>query len=190
MCVQDGAFKAYADINAKVLSTGQKADMAMARARLALQHADWTVAKEQITQAKELNERGGDWDRRNRLKVYEGLHAICVRDFKLASDLLLDSVATFTAVEILDYKEFTFYTVLATLKSVDRVTLKKRVVDAPDLLTVIHEVPFVSELLNSFYDCRYKDFFQVRWSVCGCGCAFAGLSVIHSYRPPRCILLV
>jgi len=39
-----------------------------------------------------LIEEGGDWDRRNRLKVYQGLHALMMRDFKTAAKQFLDSL--------------------------------------------------------------------------------------------------
>lgn len=40
-----------------------------------------------------------------------------------------------------------------------------QVVDAPEILTVIGKVPYLSEFLNSLYDCQYKSFFSAfgRW---------------------------
>jgi hypothetical protein len=49
-----------------------------------------------LDEAKKLIDEGGDWDRRNRLKLYRALHCMFVRDFKTAASLLLDCVATFT----------------------------------------------------------------------------------------------
>ena len=49
------------------------------QARLALVHSDWAAARECVTEAKALNESGGDWDRRNRLKVYEAVVALVQR---------------------------------------------------------------------------------------------------------------
>jgi hypothetical protein len=37
-----------------------------------------------------LIEKGGDWDRRNRLKVYRGLHLLSIRQFAKSGELLLD----------------------------------------------------------------------------------------------------
>ena len=37
---------------------------------------------------------GGDWDRRNRLKVYTGLHFLSIRQFKHGGELLLDALST------------------------------------------------------------------------------------------------
>jgi 26S proteasome regulatory subunit N7 len=47
-----------------------------------------------------LIEKGGDWDRRNRLKVYSAIHFLGIRKFKEAADLLLESLSTFTATEV------------------------------------------------------------------------------------------
>lgn len=49
--------------------------------------------------------QGGDWDRRNRLKIYEALYLITIRSFKKAADLLLDCIATFTCVELTSYNQ-------------------------------------------------------------------------------------
>ena len=53
--------------------------------------------KQQIDKAKKLCEEGGDWERKNRLKVYEALFFMVTRDFKKAGELFLDSTATFGA---------------------------------------------------------------------------------------------
>lgn len=65
-------------------------------------------------------EEGGDWEKKNKLKVYEGIYKMMVRDFKGASDLFLDSVATFTCTELLEYKDFIFYTVICSMMTQNR----------------------------------------------------------------------
>lgn len=77
--LQDSAIKAYNDLPQKGLSTGQKIDIVMAKARIAFALDDWPLAKKLLVEAKELNEKGGDWDRRNRLKVYEAILALVER---------------------------------------------------------------------------------------------------------------
>ncbi|KAM3700331.1 hypothetical protein ACJW31_05G090600 [Castanea mollissima] len=47
-----------------------------------------------------------------------------------------------------------------------RVLPAPRVVDAPEILTIIEKIPYLSEFLNSLYECQYKSFFV----------AFAGLT--------------
>jgi len=74
-----------------------------------------------------LIDEGGDWDRRNRLKVYNGLHLLSIRQFKRGGELLLDALSTFTATELLSYNEFVGLTVIANTLGLKRVDLKKKV---------------------------------------------------------------
>ncbi len=74
-----------------------------------------------------LIDEGGDWDRRNRLKVYEGLYLLSIRDFKKGAGLLLDGLATFTSTELMDYKNFVKYCVIASVLTLNRSDLKKKV---------------------------------------------------------------
>ena len=74
-----------------------------------------------------LVDEGGDWDRRNRLKVYEGLYKMSIRDFERAGKLFLDTVSTFTSYDIMDYEQFIFYTVICCLLTMPRVDLSKKV---------------------------------------------------------------
>lgn len=34
-----------------------------------------------------------------------------------------------------------------------------QVVDAPEILTVIGKIPYLSDFMNSLYECQYKSFF-------------------------------
>ena len=88
---------------------------------------DHEMLARNFEKASSLMEQGGDWDRRNRLKVYEGTYALARRDFKKASHLFLDTVSTFTSVEIMEYSSFVSMTVLASAISLDRVPLKEKV---------------------------------------------------------------
>ena len=74
-----------------------------------------------------LIEEGGDWDRRNRLKVYQGIYFLSIRDFKSAANNFLDSISTFTSYELMDYKTFVMYTVLASMIVLERVDLRQKV---------------------------------------------------------------
>ena len=132
----------------------------MSCTRVAFWQGDWPAVKARLVQAKALNEAGGDWDRRNRLKVYEGVFLLAQRDFAGAAALLLDSVATFTATELLSYQQFVFYTCLACVKALDRPTLKKKIIDSPDVIAVLPELPHLAELLHGLHECRYAAFLR------------------------------
>ncbi|XP_074287857.1 26S proteasome non-ATPase regulatory subunit 6 homolog [Silene latifolia] len=150
----------------KTVAVGQKMDLVFYTLQVGLFDMDFDLISKSIDKAKNLFEEGGDWERKNRLKVYEGLYCMSTRDFKKAASLFLDSISTFTTYELFTYDTFIFYTVLTSIITLDRVSLKQKVVEAPEILTVIGKIPFLSEFLNSLYDCQYKSFFT----------AFAGLA--------------
>lgn len=82
-------------------------------------------------------ESGGDWDRRNRLKAYQGLHLLTTRSYNLAAPLLLDSLSTFTSYELCSYSSLVVYSVLAGSISLKRVDFKSKVVDAPEIKAIL-----------------------------------------------------
>ncbi|KAG4171103.1 hypothetical protein ERO13_A12G188100v2 [Gossypium hirsutum] len=150
----------------KTVAVGQKMDLVFCSLQIGFFYMDFDLISNSIDKAKILFEKGGDWKRKNRLKVYEGLYCMSTRNFKKAANLFLDSISTFTTYELFPYDTFIFYTVLTSIISLDRVSLKQKVVDAPEILTVIGKIPHLSEFLNSLYNCQYKSFFL----------AFAGLT--------------
>jgi len=68
-----------------------------------------------------------DWDRKNRLRVYEAVYFISTRRLAKAAQHFLDTLATFSAVELLDYETYIYYTILSSVFAFDRVTLQKKV---------------------------------------------------------------
>ena len=139
---------------------GQRIDCALAKIRLAMVFKDRDLATKQIAECHKLVEEGGDWERRNRLKVYESVHLLSNREFKKAAELLLESLATFTCLELVTYEEYIFYTVVAAAVSLDRVTLKEKVLHAPEILSVIDNIPGLKAFVNALYNCDYATFFQ------------------------------
>ena len=126
---------------------------------------DTVKLKTLLADAKRLIDAGGDWDRRNRLKVYEALYLIMMRDIRGASALLLECIATFTCVELCTYKQFMFYALVTSVMCLPRIDIKKKVVDNPHVISVIRDLPNVQTLLHSIYRCEYHDFFKSLLSV-------------------------
>jgi len=156
--------EAYAAFDAIIskpkVGAGKKIDATMAKARIALFSLDIPKLKELISEAKRLNEAGGDWDRRNRLKVYEAMYLMAIRDVRQASTLLHSCIATFTCVEICSYSQFMLYALLTAIMTLPRNELKKKVVSNPQVISVIRELPNMQTLLHSIYDCEYALFFE------------------------------
>lgn len=144
----------------KGLTKGKKIDAYLQVLRIMLAYDDDEGFKTQCITTDDLVDKGGDWDRRNRLSIYKAMHEIRIRNFKAAAQALLKAIQTFTAYEICDYKTFIFYTVCTCVPTMDRKTLKEKVIDSPEVLQVIDEIPYLKAFLNTLYNCDYKGWFQ------------------------------
>ncbi|GMP48778.1 hypothetical protein CsSME_00016019 [Camellia sinensis var. sinensis] len=130
----------------KTVAAGQKMDLVFHTLQIGFFYMDFDLISKSIDKAK----------KKNRLKVYEGLYYMSTRNFKKATSLFLDSISTFTTYELFPYDNFIFYTVLTSIISLDRVSLKLNVVDALKIFTVIGKIPHLLGFLNSLYDCQYN----------------------------------
>ncbi|XP_029654795.1 26S proteasome non-ATPase regulatory subunit 6-like [Octopus sinensis] len=104
-------------------------------------------------------EDAGDWEQRNRLKIYRGLYLLTIRDFRGAADSFRDGVSTYTSTELMDYGEFATYTIFSYVFAYDRREMKKDVIKSSDIQEALFDLPLPRELFNSFYQCHYKQFF-------------------------------
>ncbi|KAM5346692.1 hypothetical protein ACJ41O_009697 [Fusarium nematophilum] len=134
---KDKAIAAYESVFEKTGILGTKIDLVLAIIRIGLFYGDKPLVKKHVERAKSLVDTGGDWDRRNRLKAYEGLHLLTVRSYNLAAPLLLDSLSTFTSYELCTYSNLVVYSVLAGSVSLKRVDFKSKVVDAPEIKAIL-----------------------------------------------------
>jgi 26S proteasome regulatory subunit N7 len=96
-----------------------------------------------LQQVSKLAQDGGDWDRRNRLKVYTALSKLLARDVKEAASLLIDCLATFSCAELCSYPDFVVYTIISNILHLPRTELKEKIIDGSDILSVANKIPIV-----------------------------------------------
>ncbi|GFQ75116.1 26S proteasome non-ATPase regulatory subunit 6, partial [Trichonephila clavata] len=125
---KEAALTVFRKTQEKTVSLGHRLDLLFHIIRIGLFYVDHDLITRNIEKAKSLIEEGGDWDRRNRLKVYQGVYCMAIRDFKSAANFFLDTVSTFTSYELMDYKTFVTYTVICSMISLPRVDLREKVV--------------------------------------------------------------
>lgn len=113
--------------NEKTATLGHRLDLVFHQIRIGFFYLDYDLISRNLEKAKSLIEEGGDWDRRNRLKVYQGLHAVIMRDFKTAAARFLETVATFTSYELMDYSTFVIYTIFSTVVALPRPQIRDKV---------------------------------------------------------------
>jgi len=157
---KDAAVEAVRKTNEKTVGLGNRMDLVFLNIRIGLFFTDHEIIKTNIAKAHQMLEEGGDWDRRNRLKVYEGMYAMSVRNFSLSAKLFLDAISTFTSYELMDYVQFVEYTVWISILALDRSDLHKDVIKGSEILEVLYQRPDVKKYLFSLYNCQYAEFFQ------------------------------
>ena len=149
----------------KTQSFNTKIDAIFEILHIGILNKDLDLLKEYLVKIKDLLKDGGDWEKRNRLKVYDALNYILNRNFKEAGKLFLEALMTFTSYELFDYKTFVFYTAVTNIITVDRNTLKNRVIDNSDVVSCINEIPHLENFLNTFYEGNYNEFLKEFYAI-------------------------
>ncbi|BFZ60215.1 proteasome regulatory particle subunit [Saitoella coloradoensis] len=145
---------------APTTSIPMKLDFSFTLLRQALFVADVALTASTIESTRTLIDQGGDWDRRNKLKAYEGLFLLSQRQYAQAANLLLDCATTFTSTELCTYEEVVAWAVVAAVVSLPRTELKTRVIDSPEVLAVLPPTHALVTLTQSLYICDYASFFR------------------------------
>ncbi|CAK9294406.1 unnamed protein product [Gordionus sp. m RMFG-2023] len=157
---KDATLTAIRIANDKTTALGHRLDLVFFQIRIGLFYLDHDLISRNIEKAKSLIDEGGDWDRRNRLKAYQAVYSMCIRDFKTASELFLDTVSTFTSYELMEYKTFITYAVLCSVIALPRTQIRAKVIKGAEITEVLYGIPLMKEYLNSLYDCHYSLFFK------------------------------
>lgn len=147
----------------KTIAAGLKLDLCFMRIRLGIAFENNEISAKGIQDAHRLF-HDSNWERRNRLKVYEGIYYVIIRDFKRASELLIESINTFASGELIDFKEFIFATLVVSLPVLKRRELKSKIIDSPEVISA--EAGDVYHLITSLYNCQYKLLFPAMEAVC------------------------
>lgn len=75
---------AFRKAEEKIHTIGCKLDTVFHLIRVGLFYMDHDLTSRNIDRAQTLIDEGGDWDRRNRLKVYKSIFYMANRQFKVA----------------------------------------------------------------------------------------------------------
>ena len=159
--MMEKALEQFKETIEKTTSFNTKVDAIFEILHIGLLEKNQDILKEYLAKCTDLlKEEGADWEKRNRLKIYEGLNFVLNKNFKDAGKNFLDALMTFTSYELFDFKTFVFYTAITNIITVDRKTLKERIIDNSDVLSCINDIPHLQKFLNSFYDGEYGQFFE------------------------------
>merc|ERR1712159_390478 len=81
------------------------------------------------------------------------------REIKEAAQQFLGALATFTATEIVEHRQFIFYTVITSMVALDRKKNKDEVISSPEVQTTVHDTTHLKEFMTALHGCKYSTFF-------------------------------
>lgn len=145
------------------ISLGGKIDIMLTIVRIALFFNDQVAVSEKLGEVHDAIEKGGDWERRNRFKAYKGIHLMAIRRFEEAAELLVDSLTTFTSLEIASYEDIAVYSIVCGILSLDRKDMKNKIIDSPEVLAAMsgsEPLQAIFSLAISLYSSDYASFFK------------------------------
>jgi len=147
----------------RTVASGQKLDLCFLTIRVALFFNDMKIAQIATDKAKSLLEKGADWDRKNRLKVYLGVQALRRRDFKAAAEQFLDTISTYSSDEMFGHCEFVALSTAVALPVLERAKLDSDLLSIPEFTTLstpgAPEISCVGKVATCLYGCDYLPFF-------------------------------
>jgi len=133
---------------------------------MSIDKEDVNSMKKDIDTCHKLVEDGADWDKKNKLKIFEGVYCMMIRDFDKAAGLFVNSIATFTCVEVMSFRDFVFYAVVLGVLTQNRKVIKKEIIHSPDILAVNRDIPHLKVWSEAFYNCDYRSFFASFIHIC------------------------
>lgn len=115
---------------------------------------------EHLKICKKLNEEGGDWEKKNKLLVYEGLLFVIQKDLTSAAHTFLSCINTFNAPEVLSFEKLVNYASLLGSLTLPRKEISEKIINNSEMLSVLYEDKVMSDFVFSLYQSKYKEYFQ------------------------------
>lgn len=112
-----------------------------------------------IKKIEGILEDEGDWSRRNRFSVYKSVLAINTKQLDIASNLSVAASLTFASSDFIPLETLALLCVVSSIPTMPRPELKTKIIECSDFIQIYKENPVISNLLFSFYECRFKEFF-------------------------------
>ncbi|EAN31747.1 26S proteasome non-ATPase regulatory subunit 6 [Theileria parva strain Muguga] len=156
----ENTVKVYEQALEKTVGINSKLEIMLTILRAAFFFNDLPLLVKYMEKAKQDIEKGGDWELRNRLHIYEAVQLMLCRKFKEATELFLDSLSTFTATELISLEELVLYSIVLSLITMDRNVISKKVLLSSEVAQVASPGSCLYQLISDYYNCNYKNYMK------------------------------
>jgi len=146
------------------VSLSFRMDVFLCRIRMGIIMGNKKIIEESAVEAMDACERGCDWDRRNRFKVYNGLLCLMRGKFDEAGIMLSDSLPSYDADEAMDYWRAVRYVIFCGALTFERPDLLKRILQNADVVGNNEEEGM--RIIRSLHECHYSNFMKELCAFC------------------------
>lgn len=116
---------------------------------------------EYLLVCRTLTDESLDWEKKNKLAIYEGIYAILRRDLVLAAQTLLGCVNTFNSPEIMSFRELVGYAVVLGLLGLHRKEVREKIITNAEIISVLNEHDLLKQFTQTIFESNYKVFFEL-----------------------------
>lgn len=135
-------------------------DILLCKIRIAMILKDRKMLEVNINEARDLYEKGCDWDRRNKFKIYEAVYFLRKGLFQQSATLFSESLTTFESSEICSYEKAALYALFTGMLSFGREDFKEKIILSSNILEVRNKIENAYKLAESLYHCDYSSLFM------------------------------
>ncbi|ADM12341.1 26S proteasome regulatory complex protein [Encephalitozoon intestinalis ATCC 50506] len=146
------------------MSLSLKMDISLCKIRMGLIVGNKRIVEESINVADDTYERGCDWDRRNRYKVYKGVFKMMERKFKEAGILFSEVLPSFESSEVISYSRAVKYMIFCGLLGFERNEIETRILKCSDVMGSSEKLGV--QLATSLFECNYGSFMEDLYLFC------------------------
>lgn len=170
-CDIDSFLELSTNLGKKQITTRQTIEITIEKLWILLIYNKYDEFTALLNETRETISENGDWDQRNRLKIYDSIFYLIDSKPHKAAPLLLECLPVFTSYDVLDYDKYIFYTIICGLLTLERREYKfiyfilnnrfyKGIVSCPDVLCSTSQNELSDRVMRSFYDCQYDVFMK------------------------------
>lgn len=114
-----------------------------------------------LDDCRKLTDESLDWEKKNKLAIYNGIHQILKRQMADAATCLIACVDTFNSQEIMSFKELVKYAVILGILELPRKDVREKLVQNAEINSVLNETPLLKKFVQTIYGMQYRQFFSV-----------------------------
>lgn len=122
---------------------------------------DFEMYEKTLDVCRKLTDDSLDWEKKNKLAIYESIHKILKRQMEEAATTLIACVDTFNSPEIMSFKELVAYAVVLGVLWLPRKDIREKIMQNPEINSVLKEFPVLNDFRNAVFNMNYLKFFEL-----------------------------